>query len=101
VIRLFIVPYQALKGAGGASPTQTVPVLGFAAFYVLNWTGNQVNNSDPCPDPNFGSTPVGTPPAGAATGVFVEVVDFETGPVDETATCFEGQLTPCRASLVR
>ena len=41
------------------------------------------------------------PPAGAITGVFVETVDYEPGPVDPTAICVEGQLTPCRVTLVR
>jgi hypothetical protein len=33
--------------------------------------------------------------------VFVETVDYESGPVDPTAICVEGQLESCRASLVR
>ena len=40
-------------------------------------------------------------PRGAITGVFVEKVDYEPGPVDPTATCVEDQLTPCRVTLVR
>jgi hypothetical protein len=28
-------------------------------------------------------------------------VDYEAGPVDPHATCVEGQLTPCRITLVR
>ena len=41
------------------------------------------------------------PAKGAITGVFVETVDYEPGPVDPNATCVEGQLTPCRVTLVR
>jgi hypothetical protein len=40
-------------------------------------------------------------PRGAITGVFVEKVEYEPGPVDPLATCVEGQLTPCRVTLVR
>ncbi len=40
-------------------------------------------------------------PRGAITGVFVEKVEYEPGPVDATAVCVEGQLTPCRVTLVR
>jgi hypothetical protein len=101
VVNLFIIPYQALKTAGGADPTKTVPILSFASFYVMNWTGSNAQNSDPCPDPDFNGTPVPNPPAGAAVGVFVEGVDYEPGPVDETAQCVEGQLGICRAVLVR
>ena len=107
VVNLFIVPYQGSKGLSGAG--DTIPVLGFASFYVMNWTGSNSNQSDQCPDTNFDHdqnplTPqinLPNPPAGAITGVFVETVDYEPGPVDPTAICVEGQLTPCRATLVR
>jgi len=106
-VNLFIVPYQSAKGLTGAG--DTIPILGFASFYVMNWTGANNNQSDPCPDTTWDNdgnpaTPqvnVPTPPAGAITGVFVETVDYEPGPVDSNATCVEGQLTPCRAVLVR
>jgi hypothetical protein len=107
VINLFIVPYQASKGLTGAG--DELPVLGFASFYVMNWTGSNSNQSDRCPDKTFDHdhdplTPqisLPNPPAGAISGVFVETVDYEPGPVDPTAVCVEGQLTPCRVTLVR
>jgi hypothetical protein len=107
VVNLFIVPYQSSKGLTGAG--DTIPILGFASFYVMNWTGANNNQSDPCPDTTWDNdgnpaTPqvsVPAPPKGAITGVFVETVDYEPGPVDPNATCVEGQLTPCRAVLVR
>ena len=107
VVNLFIVPYQGSKGVTGGG--DTIPVLGFASFYVMNWTGSNNNQSDRCPDTTFDDdhdplTPqitLPSPPAGAITGVFVETVDYEPGPVDPTAVCQEGQLTPCRVTLVR
>ena len=107
IIKLFIVPYQASKGLSGAG--DELPVLGFASFYVMNWTGSNSNQSDQCPDTSFDhdqnpATPqvaLATPPAGAIAGVFVEAVDYESGPVDPTAACSEGQLTPGRVSFVR
>ena len=48
VVNLFIVPYQSSKGLTGAG--DTIPILGFASFYVTNWTGANNNQSDPCPD---------------------------------------------------
>ncbi|MCZ7590607.1 MAG: hypothetical protein M5U27_17465, partial [Gaiella sp.] len=99
VVNLFIVPYQGSKGLTGAG--DTIPVLGFASFYVMNWTGANNNQSDPCPDTTWGNVSVPDPPKGAITGVFVEAVDYEPGPVDKTATCTEGMLRPCRATLVR
>ena len=109
VVNLFIIPYQSLKGSTGGDPQETVPILDFAAFYVMNWTGANNNQSDPCPDRTFDhdknpitpQIPVPDPPRGAITGVFVETVDYASGPVDPTAICVEDQLTPCRASLVR
>jgi hypothetical protein len=109
VVNLFIIPYQSLKGATGADPQETVPVLTFASFYVFNWTTQNNQQSDPCPDRDFDhdrntstpQIPVPDPPRGAITGVFVETVDYESGPVDPTAICVEGQLESCRASLVR
>ena len=86
-----------------------VPILGFASFYVMNWKGNSGNGDDPCPDTTFDAdenpaTPqvsLPNPPKRAITGVFVETVKYEPGPVDPNATCVEDQLTPCRVTLVR
>ena len=100
VVGLFIVPYQALKGAAGGSGSQVVPILGFASFYVMNWSGPSGDN-DPCPDKTLGTVNIPQPLKSAANGVFVETVDFDAGPVDPTATCYEGLLTQCRAVLVR
>jgi hypothetical protein len=110
VVSLFIVPYQALKAVNGAGALDTdVPILGFASFYVMNWKGNAGNGDDPCPDTTFDAdgnpaTPqvsLSDPPKRAITGVFVETVKYEPGPVDPNASCVEGQLTPCRVRLVR
>jgi Flp pilus assembly protein TadG len=99
VVNLFIVPYQSGKGLTGAG--DTIPILGFASFYVMNWTGANNNQNDHCPDRTWGNVNVPDPPRGAITGVFVSTVDYEPGPVDPTATCTEEQLTPCRVTLVR
>ena len=50
VVNLFVIPYQSLKGSTGGDPQETVPILDFASFYVMNWTGSNNNQSDPCPD---------------------------------------------------
>jgi hypothetical protein len=99
VVGLFIIPYQSLKGVTGAG--EVAPVLGFASFYVMNWQGSNTNKSDQCPDPNWNGTAVSPPGAGTVTGTFVETVSYEPGPVDPNAICVEGQLTPCRVTLVR
>jgi hypothetical protein len=109
VVNLFVIPYQSLKGSTGGDPQETVPILDFAAFYVMNWTGSNSNQSDPCPDRTWDPDGLGPalevavpdPPRGAMTGVFVRVVEYASGPVDQTAICVIDQLTPCRPSLVR
>ena len=53
VVSLFIVPYQGSKGLTGAG--DEIPVIGFASFYVMNWTGANNNQSDPCPDRTWGA----------------------------------------------
>ena len=106
VINLFIVPYQSLKTKQGSG--DPIPVLGFASFYVMDWGGVN-NDNDPCPDPDFDqdnnpATPqitLPTLPSRSIRGVFVEKVEYEPGPVDSTAICAEGDLTPCRVTLVR
>ena len=99
VVSLFIIPYQSLKNVNGSKAE--IPILGFANFYVMNWQGQKASENDPCPDPDLGGVPVTTSGKGTILGVFVEAVDYEPGPVDPTATCVEGQLTPCRVTLVR
>ncbi len=62
VVNLFIVPYQGGKGLTGAG--DTIPVLGFASFYVMNWTGANGNQSDPCPDRTWNGITCPRPPEG-------------------------------------
>ena len=105
VVNLFIVPYQALKGIGGSNSTQVLPILGFAAFYVTGWKGPG-SSADTCTTDPDGPTGPARPdqiPAnnGEINGYFIEDVQPNTGPVDPNVTCVIGQLTPCRAVLVR
>lgn len=108
LVQLFVVPYQALKDVQGTGTEAGIPVLRFASFYVMNWRGNNAASDDPCPDPDFGVSPVKAAPlpsgpAGKGTilGVFISAVQYETGPVDQTAVCRLEDPTPCRAILVR
>lgn len=103
IINLFIVPYQALKTAIGSNSSQTVPLLGFASFYVTGWGGNG-SSQDRCttdPDGAGPARPDDPAQSGEIVGYFVEDVDPDSGPVDANATCVVGQLTPCRVSFVR
>lgn len=95
VVRVFVIPYQSLKGSTGGDPRETAPIDSFAAFYVMAWGGNN-SNRDPRPDPS-----VPMPPPGAVVGRFVQPVDYQGGPVDSTKVCVVDQLEVCRAVLVR
>ena len=107
VVNLFIVPYQASKGLtrrGRRDPRARLRVL---LRHGLD--RQQLQSERPLPGHDLRPRPerldaADRPPhapAGAITGVFVETVDYEPGPVDPTAICVEGQLTPCRVALVR
>jgi hypothetical protein len=90
IVDVFVVPYGAFKGVNAGDG---VPISDFAKFYVTGWGGNGASG-DPCS---------GDDPAqpGEIVGYFVEFVGANTNPVDLDATCVLGQLTPCRALLVR
>ena len=92
--------------AQGRRPAATrrrpCPILDFASFYVMNWTAQNNQQSDPCPDPDFDhdrtptrpAIPVPDPPRGAITGVFVKTVDYESGPVDADRDLRRGPADP-------
>ncbi len=106
VVNLYVVPYEALKTKQGSG--DPVPILGFASFFVMEW-GGVSNDDDPCPDrtwdhddnPATAQVTLQPVPKRAIRGIFVEKVEYEPGPVDPNAICVEGQLTPCRVTLVR
>ncbi len=83
------MPYGAFKGVNAQDG---LPITKFPRFYVTGWGGNG-SNDDPCPDDD---------PAlpGEIVGYFIAFGE-PGGPVDETLSCIPGDLTPCRAVLVR
>ena len=107
VVDLFIVPYQALKETQGSGAP--VPILGFASFYVMNWKGNSGDGDDPCPDTTFDADEnPATPRSHSPTRRSVQSAvcssrrsNTSPAPSIPTQTCVEGQLTPCRVTLVR
>ncbi len=76
----------------GVNAQDGLPITKFPRFYVTGWGGNG-SNDDPCPDDD---------PAlpGEIVGYFIAFGE-PGGPVDETLSCIPGDLTPCRAVLVR
>ena len=89
MVNLFVVPYGAFKGINAQ---EGVPITKFPRFYVTGW-GGQGANRDPCPadDPAL---------PGEIVGYFIAFGE-PGGPVDKSLSCIPGDLTPCRAILVR
>ena len=89
VVNLFVVPYGAFKGVNAQDG---LPIVKFPRFYVTGWGGNG-SNGNPCPDDD---------PAlpGEIVGYFIAFGE-PGGPVDPNLSCIPGDLTPCRAVLVR
>ncbi len=87
VVVMMLTDFSALNGAG---KTQ-VPVVNFAAFYMIGWTG------DPCksPWPFPGSEPNG----GNIWGYFIKYVSLTQIP--NGVVCDPNQITPCVPVLVR
>jgi hypothetical protein len=86
IVPLIITPFGSFGGTGN----DIVPVIDFAAFYVVGWGGP---GGDPCP----GAEPV---PKGFIAGHFIKYV-----PPNPTATgdtvCDPDAITPCVAVLTK
>lgn len=83
IITIFRVPFGSFAGNGN----NTLPVTGFAAFYVTGWSGNG-SNGDPCAGDD---QPPGT---GQLVGHFIKYVDkVNNGPA--TQPCDPNQPDPC------
>jgi hypothetical protein len=90
IVPVFLVPFGSFNGSGGNT---TVPVRGFATFYVTGWSqGNGGSNGDPCPN----ADPV--PGGGYIVGHFIKYVEsINTG--GGGAPCDFGSLGTCVAVL--
>jgi hypothetical protein len=83
IVPLIITPFGSFSGSGN----DIVPVIDFAAFYVVGW------NSDPCP----GAHPV---PKGYIAGHFVKYAQPNPHGAGD-AVCNPDALTPCVPVLTR
>jgi hypothetical protein len=94
IMHMFLTQFGAFGGSG----QNTVPVTGFATFYVTGWRG-QGQNSNPCqgasPNPD---DPVAE--AGTVVGHFIKYV----GPLDDssgTEPCDFDSPNPCVSALTQ
>ena len=86
IVPLIITPFGSFGGSGN----DIVPVIDFAAFYVVGWGGP---GGDPCP----GAEPV---PKGYIAGHFIKYVTPNPTATGD-AVCDPTAITPCVAVLTR
>ena len=67
IIQVFITPFGAFSGSGSG----TVPVTGFAKFYITGWKGQGSGFNNPCEPPNGDDTA----PDGYIVGHFIQYID--------------------------
>jgi Putative Flp pilus-assembly TadE/G-like len=89
IIQLLLTPFGAFSGTGNDS---TVPVTGFATFYVTGWKGNADKN--PCQ--NAGDDPA---PKAGVVGHFIKYV--QTAGTPSPSACDDAAISTCLAVLTR
>jgi hypothetical protein len=91
IVQVFLTPYGSFSGSGST----TVPVTGFAAFYVTGWTSQGGGFSNPCE--GNGDDPV--PGAGYIVGHFIKYVKTLNDGSGGTETCDLNAFGLCVAVL--
>jgi Flp pilus assembly protein TadG len=86
IIEVFLTPFGAFTGSGGS----TVPVTGFATFYVTGW------DSGPCQ--GNGDDPAGQ---GAIVGHYIKTIDTISGQGGGTEFCDVNSVGSCVAQFTR
>jgi hypothetical protein len=86
IVPLIVTPFGSFGGTGN----DVVPVIDFAAFYVVGWGGP---GGDPCP----GAEPL---PKGFIAGHFIKYVPPNPTATGETV-CDPDAITPCVAVLTK
>jgi hypothetical protein len=88
IVQLLLTPFGAFSGTGNG----TVPVTGFATFYVTGWRGNADKN--PCQGSGDD-----TAPKGGVVGHFIKYVQTQGDPTPNP--CDENAISTCLGVLTR
>jgi hypothetical protein len=91
VVQVILTPFGAFMGSGNDA---TVPVTGFATFYITGWTGQGEGFNNPCQ--GNGDDPAPNP--GTIVGHFISYIDTVNSGASDL-DCEENSLTPCVAVL--
>ena len=95
IVHVFVTPFGAFAGTGN---DETVPVVGFATFYVTGWTGQGSGFDNPCQGFTPSDDPVPNDDPGTIVGHFIKyIANVNTG--SNGQPCEESSLTPCVAVL--
>jgi Putative Flp pilus-assembly TadE/G-like len=94
IMQVFLTPFGAFSGSGST----TVPVTGFATFYVTGWTASGGGFANPCQ--GNGDDPVPNNDAGYVVGHFIKYIQtLNTG--GGTTACDVNALGACVAAMTR
>jgi hypothetical protein len=88
IVQLLLTPFGSFSGTGNG----TVPVTGFATFYVTGWKGNADKN--PCQGAGDDDAP-----KGGVVGHFIKYV--QTSGTPSPSACDDQALSTCLAVLTR
>ena len=92
IVQLFLTPFGSFNGSGSG----TVPVTGFATFYVTGWNGSGGGFNNPCQGAG-GDDPA---PDGYIVGHFIKYIDT-LNPGSGSTPCDPNLLGSCTAVLNR
>ena len=93
IVQVILAPFGAFAGSGN---DETIPVTGFATFYVTGYTGQGSGFDNPCE--GNGDDPVPGGDSGLIVGHFINYIDkVNSGASD--LPCDGVSLTPCVAVL--
>jgi hypothetical protein len=91
ILQVFLTPFGSFSGSGSG----TVPVTGFATFYVTGWAGSGGGFSNPCQ--GQGDDPA---PDGYIVGHFIKYIDSQN-PGSGSTPCDFSVLGSCTAVMTR
>jgi Flp pilus assembly protein TadG len=94
LIQVFLTPYGAFSGNGST----TVPVIGFATFYITGWTAQGGGFANPCQ--GNGDDPVPNNDGGYIVGHFVKYLQ-SLNPGSGSAPCDMDAFGSCIVELTR
>jgi len=92
IVSVFLSPFGSFSGSGST----TVPVTGFATFYVTGWTGQGQGFANPCQ--GNGDDPVPNNDAGYIVGHFIKYIDNVNSGTG-SQLCDFNAFGPCVAAL--